>query len=99
MGAGPGAPMFDAAYAVANGLLMMETRITIEALERAVATVAAMPNFADVNADRLRRELEANNNVHVGGYSVIDDRDFNTVIQLFEMLRVPTSERSRSHAG
>lgn len=81
MGAGPGAPMFDAAYAVANGLLMMETRITIEALERAVATVAAMPNFADVNADRLRRELEANNNVHVGGYSVIDDRDFKAWIK------------------
>jgi hypothetical protein len=29
----------------------------------------------------------------------IDERDFGTVIQLFEMLRVPTSERSRSHAG
>jgi hypothetical protein len=29
----------------------------------------------------------------------IDDHDFDTVIQLLEMLRVPTSERSRSHAG
>jgi hypothetical protein len=29
----------------------------------------------------------------------IDDDDFDVVIQLFEMLRVPTSERSRSHAG
>lgn len=81
MGAGPGEPMFDAAYAVANGLLMMETRITLDALDRAVATVAEMPNFAGVNADRLRRELEASNNVHVGGYSVIDDRDFKAWIK------------------
>lgn len=73
--------MLDAAYAVANGLLMMETRITPEALDRAVATVASMPNFAGINADRLRRELEANNNVHVGGYSVIDDRDFKAWIK------------------
>ncbi|MFC5745748.1 hypothetical protein [Actinomadura rugatobispora] len=29
----------------------------------------------------------------------IDERDFDTVTQLFESLRVPTSERSRSHAG
>ena len=81
MGGGPGEPMFDAAYAVANGLLMMETRVTPEALERAVGTVAGMPNFAGINADRLRRELEANNNVYVGGYSVIDDRDFKAWIK------------------
>jgi hypothetical protein len=29
----------------------------------------------------------------------IDERDFDAVTQLFEMLRVPTSERSRTHAG
>ncbi|MFI6344321.1 hypothetical protein [Streptomyces sp. NPDC050560] len=29
----------------------------------------------------------------------LDDADFTTVTSLFEMLRVPTSERSRSHAG
>lgn len=29
----------------------------------------------------------------------LSDEDFETVTRLFEMLRVPTSERSRSHAG
>ncbi|MEW2508215.1 hypothetical protein AB0878_47920 [Amycolatopsis sp. NPDC047767] len=29
----------------------------------------------------------------------LSDADFTTVIGLFEMLRVPTSERSRTHAG
>lgn len=81
MGGVPGGTLFDAAYAVASGLLMMETRITLEALARAVSTVASMPNFAGINVDRLRRELEANNNVHVGGYSVIDDRDFKAWIK------------------
>lgn len=81
MAGGPGEPLFDAAYAVASGLLMMEPRITLEALQSAVATVAGMAKFAEVNADRLRRELEANNNVHVGGYSVIDDRDFKAWIK------------------
>lgn len=81
MAGGPGEPLFDAAYAVASGLLMMEARITLEALDSAVETVAGMAKFAGVNADRLRRELEANNNVHVGGYSVIDDHDFKAWIK------------------
>ncbi|MGY4647032.1 hypothetical protein [Mycobacterium sp. URHB0021] len=29
----------------------------------------------------------------------LSDEDFHTITSLFEMLRVPTSERSRSHAG
>jgi hypothetical protein len=29
----------------------------------------------------------------------LDDDDFATIAQLFELLRVPTSERSRTHAG
>lgn len=29
----------------------------------------------------------------------LDDDDFASIVQLWEMLRVPTSERSRSHAG
>lgn len=73
--------VFSAAYAVASGLLMMESRVTQEALERAVATVAAMTNFPGLDAGRLRRELEANNNVHVSGYSVIDDHDFKAWIK------------------
>ncbi|OQM76695.1 Z1 domain-containing protein [Manganibacter manganicus] len=81
MAGGANESVFAAAYAVATGLLMMEPRITQEALERAVATVVAMPNFVDIDADRLRRELETNNNVHVAGYSVIDDRDFKAWIQ------------------
>ena len=68
--------LFAAAYAVANGLLIMEPRITQEALESAVATVAQMPRFEDMDVDRLRKQLEADNNVHVGGYSVIDDREY-----------------------
>ena len=59
MGAGPGAPMFDAAYAVANGLLMMETRITIEALERSELwwfSRDAFTRFVDENPS-IEREL------------------------------------------
>lgn len=76
-----GEAAFASGYAVASGLLMLETRITQEALESAVATVVAMPPFAVLDPDRLRRQLEANNNVHVGGYSVIDDRDFKSWIK------------------
>lgn len=80
MAGGPNEATFAAAYAVANGLLMMEPRITQEALERAVAAVTAMPTFPGLDGERLRRELETANNVHVGGYSVIDDRDFKAWI-------------------
>lgn len=82
-----GAAAHSAAYAVANGLLMMETRVTQEALERAVAAVAAMPTFAGLDSDRLRRDLEASNNVHVAGYSVIDDRDFRAWIKAAKEVR------------
>src|SRR5690242_19408902 len=81
MAGGADEAKFASAYAVANGLLMMEPRITQEALERTVATISAMPTFSDVTADRLRKELESNNNVHVEGYSVLDDRDFKAWIK------------------
>ncbi|SEP19409.1 Z1 domain-containing protein [Nitrosovibrio sp. Nv6] len=71
---------FASAYAVASGLLMMESRITQEALERVVTAVGAMPTFADIDLKRLTKELEADNNVHVGGYSVIDDKEFRAWI-------------------
>ena len=80
MAGGPNEASFTAAYAVASGLLMMEARISQEALERAVASVVAMPAFPGLDAERLQRELETANNVHVGGYSVIDDRDFKAWI-------------------
>ncbi|QIA20855.1 Z1 domain-containing protein [Mesorhizobium sp. AA22] len=65
------------AYGVANSLLELEPRTTQEALERAVDTVVAMPTYKEVDRTRLLRELEARNNTLVGGYSVIDDKDFS----------------------
>src|SRR4051794_39694911 len=76
-----GEALHASAYAVANGLLMMEPRVTQEALEGVVADVAAMAKYAGIDADRLRRDLETNNNVHVSGYSVIDDRDYRAWIK------------------
>jgi hypothetical protein len=72
--------LFAAAYAVANGLLMLESKITLESLEKAVAAVASIPAFAELDLDRLRKQLESANNVHVGGYSVIDDKEFRAWI-------------------
>ena len=69
--------LFSSAYGVADSLLLLEKRITQEALERAVVTVLAMPQFGSIDRNRLLKELEAKNNTHVGGYSVIDDNDFN----------------------
>ena len=62
---------FASAYGVASALLMMERPITLAALDRAVSAVGGMPQFAGLDLVRLRRELEANNNIRVGGYSVI----------------------------
>ena len=70
--------LFSSAYGVADSLLMMEARVTQEALERTVTVVLAMPDFAgNVDGMRLLKELEAKNNTHVDGYSVIDDNDFS----------------------
>jgi hypothetical protein len=72
---------FSAAYAVASGLLMLEKPITLEGLDRAVGAVGGMPGFGDLDLGRLRKELEANNNIRVGGYSVIDDKDFQAWVR------------------
>ena len=72
--------LFSSAYGVADSLLLMEPRVTQEALERTVAAVLSMPHFGEIDSNRLLRELEARNNTHVGGYSVIDDNDFSAWI-------------------
>lgn len=72
--------LFTSAYGVADSLLLVESRITQEALERTVAAVLAMPQFGSVDGNRLLKELEAKNNTHVAGYSVIDDNDFRAWI-------------------
>lgn len=64
------------AYGAANALLELEPRITQEALERTVDIILAMPPYAAVDRTRLLRELEARNNTLVGGYSIIDDKEF-----------------------
>ena len=64
------------AYGAANALLELESRITQEALEQAVDTILAMPPYVSVDRTRLLRELEARNNTLVGGYSIIDDKEF-----------------------
>ena len=73
--------LFASAYGVASSLLLMEKPITLEGLDRTVAAVGAMPHFKDLDLKRLRKQLEANNNIRVGGYSVIDDRDFQAWIR------------------
>lgn len=72
---------FASAYGVASALLMVERPITLEALDRAVTAVGTMPQFGELDLGRLRRELEANNNIRVSGYSVIDDRDFQAWVR------------------
>ena len=69
--------VFSSACGVADSLLMLEKRITQEALERTAVAVSAIPQFGSIDRSRLLKELEAKNNTHVGGYSVIDDNDFN----------------------
>lgn len=73
--------MFASAYVVANGMLMLEKPITAEALDRAVKAVGDMPPFAEIDLHRLRKALESENNVHVSGYSVIDDLDFEAWVK------------------
>lgn len=64
------------AYGTANSLLELEHRITQDALERTVDIVLGMPPYAGVDRTRLLRQLEARNNTLVGGYSIIDDKEF-----------------------
>lgn len=70
----------EGAVAIANGLLLMEERITSSSIEHAVAMVGLMPPFAGLDLDRLRKELEAANNVYVGAYSVLDDKEYKAWI-------------------
>ena len=72
--------LFSSAYGVADSLLLMESRVTLDALERIVTSVLSMAQFGDIDRNRLLKELEARNNTHVGGYSVIDDNDFSAWI-------------------
>lgn len=72
--------IYNSAFGVANSLLMLETRITDDALTRVLQTVLGMPQFQELDATKLRKILEANVNVHVGGYSVLDDRQFKAWI-------------------
>ena len=72
--------LYSSAYSVANALLMIETRITDDVLDRVIVTVTAMSNFTQLDPVRLKRLIEANVNVHVGGYSVIDDKEYKAWI-------------------
>lgn len=72
--------LYNSAYGVANSLLMLESRITDEVIDRTLDTVVQMPPFAGLDRSRLRKILESRVNVHVGGYSVIDDRQFSAWI-------------------
>lgn len=80
MTAGSNESLFSSAYGVADSLLLMEPRITQDALERTVTAVLSMPQFGSIDGNRLLKELEAKNNTHVSGYSVIDDNDFSAWI-------------------
>jgi hypothetical protein len=74
--------LLNSAYGTANSLLELETRITQEALERTVDLVVAMPPYRDVDRTRLLRKLEAKNNTLVGGYSIIDDKEFSAWVKV-----------------
>lgn len=74
--------LFSAAYGVASSFLLLEKPITLEALDRTITLVAAMPKFSEVNLGQLRKALESKNNIRVGGYSVIDDQDFQSWIHV-----------------
>jgi hypothetical protein len=74
--------LLNSAYGTANSLLELETRITQEALERAVDLVIVMPPYRDVDRTRLLRKLEAKNNTLVGGYSIIDDKEFSAWVKV-----------------
>lgn len=76
MQAGTSEQLLRSAYGAANALLELEPRITQEALERSVDVILTMPPYASVDRTRLLRELEARNNTLVGGYSIIDDKEF-----------------------
>ena len=69
--------LFSSAYGVSDSLLLLEERVTQEALERTVAAVLSMPQYGSIDRNRLLKELEAKNNTHVDAYSVIDDNDFS----------------------
>lgn len=72
--------LYSSAYAVANGLLLAESTVTHDVLVGVVTTVISMPIFSSIEAERLKKMLEANINVHVPGYSVIDDKEFRSWI-------------------
>jgi hypothetical protein len=70
----------ESAIAIANGMLLLDARITPSSIERVVASVGQIPMFAGLDLSRLRKELEAANNVHVGAYSVLDDKEYKAWI-------------------
>lgn len=68
------------ALAVANSLLMLADRVTPESIDRTVRDVGQMPSFEGLDLNRLKKELETANNVHVGAYSVLDDKEYRAWI-------------------
>jgi hypothetical protein len=72
--------LYNSAYGVASSLLMLEPRITDDVVDQTLDTVMSMLPFATLDRSRLRKILESRVNVHVGGYSVIDDRQFSSWI-------------------
>ena len=67
---------YNVAYNIANNLLRLSTVVDEEAIEKAIESVKAIPDFAGLDFEMLREDLEANNNVHVGGYAILDDLDY-----------------------
>lgn len=82
MAGGQAEQLLNSAYGTANSLLELESRITQEALERTVDLVIAMPPYSGVDRTRLLRKLEAKNNTLVGGYSIIDDKEFSAWVKV-----------------
>ena len=74
--------ILNSAYGTANSLLELEARITQEALERTVDLVIKMPPYRAVDRTRLLRKLEAKNSTLVGGYSIIDDKEFSAWVSV-----------------
>jgi hypothetical protein len=79
--------LYSSAYAVANGLLLAEDPVTDDVLNHCVATVTTMAKFKGLDPVRLKKMLETNINVHVPGYSVIDDKEFRSWIKVAQETR------------
>jgi hypothetical protein len=67
---------YKSAFGMANNFLRLKKPVTLGDIVQAVNMLKNIAEYNGLDFQRLQDDLEFNNNVHVGGYSILDDKEY-----------------------